>query len=59
MMKRVFDLFNVASINKEVVIKNECEMELFSGKFGDVSMKYGYFKVCKVIEEDDIMIVYI
>lgn len=58
-MKRVFDLFNVASINKEIIIKDECERKLFKGKFGDVSMKYGYFKVCKVVEEDDIMIVYI
>jgi len=56
---KLFDLFCETEINKEVVIKNECEKELFKGKFGDVSMKYGYFKVCKVVEENGIMIVYI
>ena len=56
---KVFDLFHEVGINKEVVIKDECERELYCGKFGNVSMKYGYFKVCKVVEEDGIMIVYI
>lgn len=55
----LFNLFCRTEANKEMVIKDECERELFRGKFGDVSMKYGYFKVCKVVEEDDIIIVHI
>ena len=56
---KLFDLIYEAGCNKGVVIKNECERELFKGKFGDVSMKYAYFKVCKVTEEDGIMIIVI
>ena len=55
----LFGLFYETGSNKEVVIKDECERELFRGKLGDVSMKYTSFRVCKVVEEDDIMIVYI
>ena len=54
---RMFDLYCKVGADKEVVIKDECERELFKGKFGDVSMKYGYFEVCNVVEEDGIMIV--
>ena len=56
---RVFNLFHEIGVDKVVVIKDECGRELFKGKFSDVSMKYGSFKVCKVIEENDIMIIYI
>ena len=55
---KVFDLFHMVGYNKEVIIKDECKRELFKGKFGDVSMKFAYFEVYKV-EEDNIMIVYI
>ena len=55
----LFNLFCRMETNKEVVIKDEYERELYCGKFGNVSMKYGYFKVYKVVEEDGIIIVYI
>ena len=55
----LFNLFCRTETDKEVVIKDEHERELYCGMFSDVSMKYGYFRVYKVIEEDDIMIVYI
>lgn len=55
----LFELFYEIGVNKVVIIKDECEKKMFRGKFGDVSMKYGSFKVCKVIEEDGIMIIYI
>lgn len=58
-MITLFGLFYGMESDKEVIIKNECENELYCGKFGNVSMKYEYFKVYKVIEEDDIMIIYI
>lgn len=54
----LFDLFREVN-NKEVIIRNEFEKELYHGEFNNLSMKYAYFKVCKVIEEDDIIIVYI
>ena len=56
---KVFDLFHEVGIDKVVVIKNECERELYRGKFGDASMKFAYFVICKVVEEDDIIMVYI
>ena len=56
---KVFDLFHEVGIDKVVVIKDECERELYYGEFGSVSMKFAYFKTCKVVEEDGIMIVYI
>ena len=46
----LFELFYEIGVNKVVIIKDECERKMFRGKFGDVSMKYGSFKVCKVIE---------
>lgn len=55
----LFELFYEIGVNKVVIIKDECEKELFKGKFSNVSMKYAEFKVCKVIEEDGIMIIYI
>ena len=55
----LFNLSSESELNKEVIIRDECERELFKGKFEDVSMKYASFKICKVIEEDDIMIIYI
>ena len=54
---RLFDLYCKGESDKEVVIKDDCERELFKGKFNDVSMKYGCFEVCNVFEEDGIMIV--
>ena len=56
---RVFDLFHEIGVDKVVVIKDECKRELYCGEFGNVSMKYGCFKVYKVVEEYDIIIVYI
>lgn len=56
---RVFDLFHEVGIDKEVVIKDECERELYYGEFRNVSMKFAYFEICKVVEEDGIIIVYI
>lgn len=56
---RVFDLFHEIGVNKMVVIKDECERELYCGEFGNVSMKFAYYEVCKIVEEDSIMIVYI
>ena len=55
----LFNLFSRMETNKEVVIKDEYGRELYQGEFGNVSMKYANFKVYKVIEKDDIMIVYI
>ena len=55
----LFNLFCRTEANKEVVIKDECERELFKGNLDDVSMKYANFKVYKVIDEDDIIIIYI
>ena len=56
---RLFDLFHEIGYNREVIIKDECKRELFKGKFGDASMRFACFKVCEVVEEDDIMIIYI
>lgn len=56
---KVFDLFHEVEIVETVVIKDECEMELYCGEFGNVSMKFSYYEVCEVIEEDGIMIIYI
>ena len=56
---KLFDLYYKVKTDKEVVIRNEYERELFKGKFGDVSMRCGYFMVCKVTEEDDIIVIYI
>lgn len=56
---RVFDLFHEIGINKVVVIKDECERELYYGEFSNVSMMFAYFEICKIVEEDDIMIMYI
>ena len=56
---KVFDLFHEVGVNKVVVIKDECKRELFKGEFGDVSMKFANFRVYKLIEEDDIIIMYI
>lgn len=56
---KVFDLFHEVGVDKVVVIKDEYEMELYCGKFGNVSMKFAYYGVCEVIEEDGIIIVYI
>lgn len=56
---RVFDLFYKVGVDKVVVIKDECKRELYCGEFGNVSMKFAYYEVCEVIEEDGIIIVYI
>ena len=56
---RLFDLFHEVGIDKVVVIKDECERELYYGEFGNVSMMFAYYEVCEVIEEDGIIIVYI
>ena len=56
---KVFDLFREVGIVEVVVIKDECERELYCGEFGNTSMKFGYYEVYKIIEENDIMIVYI
>ena len=56
---RVFDLFHEIGINKVVIIKDECERELYYGEFGNVSMMFAYFEICKIVEEDDIIIIYI
>ena len=55
---RLFDLFHKAN-NKEVIIRNEFGKELYHGEFNNLSMKFAYYEVCKVIEEDGIIIVYI
>lgn len=56
---KVFDLFHEVGIVEVVVIKDECEKELYYGEFRNVSMKFAYYEVCEVIEEDGIMIIYI
>lgn len=56
---KVFDLFHEVGVDKAVVIKDECERELYYSEFGNISMRYAYFEVCKVTEEDGIMIIYI
>jgi hypothetical protein len=56
---RLFDLFHKVGIDKEMIIKDDCERKLYCGKFSDLSMKFAYYEVCKVIEEDGIIIVYI
>ena len=56
---KVFDLFHEVRVDKVMVIKDKCKRELYYGEFGNVSMKFAYYKVCEVVEEDDIMIIYI
>ena len=55
----LFELFYEIGINKEVIIMDEYERQLYCGKFGNVSMRLAKFKVYKVVEENDIIIVYI
>ena len=55
----LFNLFHKTGINNEVIIRNVHEEELYYGRFGDISMKLGYFEICKVVEKDGIMIIYI
>lgn len=56
---KVFDLFHEVGIDKMVVIKDECERKLYCGEFGNTSMKFAYYEVYEVVEEDDIIIMYI
>lgn len=54
----LFDLFLETDI-RDVIIVNEMGREIYNGKFGDLSMRFAYFKVYKIVKEDGIMIVYI
>lgn len=56
---KVFDLFHEVGVDRVVIIMDEYERKLYCGEFGNTSMKFAYYEVYEVVEEDGIMIVYI